>query len=474
MRHRLVALSLVLGLCHQGQADSYHPWAARRIPDPTGEFCASIVRTGGTRHLASYGPVEVQIVKRGPALPPFARLPPFSRAMASVYSVPGGNGWSLVETRHLHKVLPRPGDRVLGKVRLEVPPGLCLVSSEGRGIVLIDEYGYNSAVHGNQRPALRIVSANGKTLHTLKMKQLFGTADLWHLSWPGPIWEAAWIDDQANAVVLVRRKTGLGPKDPPPIKVIDWTTGTVRPGSLRHIEIAVRSKNRGSLPDTIQLAHQLGIGSVRQAVADIFADRTFETRVRASAAVYLAARGDRRAKRYLLRAARELARWMRSDPEATVSGEVELARWDYAYVVEWLPILVGADCIETLNRIGIEHGFDFYLRDAMCHVKANAQPSLLKLLRSSEAPDAQVYAAEMLGLLGYSNQKVVRALTEALSSKAISRAGLRLREKAAWALAEIGPDARTAVPKLKTLLKDSNNDVREAARAALQIIERSP
>jgi HEAT repeat protein len=80
----------------------------------------------------------------------------------------------------------------------------------------------------------------------------------------------------------------------------------------------------------------------------------------------------------------------------------------------------------------------------------------------------------MLGRFGSAPPETIRDLTIALSSKAVSKSGELLRERAAWALAEFGLLAKDAAPKLKALLKEDNECVRRAAKAALNSIEGSP
>jgi HEAT repeat protein len=46
-----------------------------------------------------------------------------------------------------------------------------------------------------------------------------------------------------------------------------------------------------------------------------------------------------------------------------------------------------------------------------------------------------------------------------------------VRAEAAYALGAIGPDARAALPALRELQKDGDEDVREAAAAAVKQIE---
>jgi HEAT repeat protein len=85
----------------------------------------------------------------------------------------------------------------------------------------------------------------------------------------------------------------------------------------------------------------------------------------------------------------------------------------------------------------------------------------IKKLKSDDS-DVRRAAARELADLGPEAKSAVAALTAALKDK-----DLFVRRFAAQALGEIGPDAKSAVPVLKGLLRDSHKEAQEAAVVAL-------
>lgn len=101
-----------------------------------------------------------------------------------------------------------------------------------------------------------------------------------------------------------------------------------------------------------------------------------------------------------------------------------------------------------------------------------AVPALLLRLQKDEESDVRKLAAKALGLIGAKGNgahlpDVVQALAQSLQSK---NAGLR--EYSARAIGELG--GKEAIPALRVAERDSDENVREAVREALQRLEKSP
>ena len=72
------------------------------------------------------------------------------------------------------------------------------------------------------------------------------------------------------------------------------------------------------------------------------------------------------------------------------------------------------------------------------------------------------FAARALGEMGPEANTAIQAITESLQDNEMS-----VREAAAQALGSIGSEAKTAIPDLNELLWDKNNYVQVAAKKAL-------
>jgi HEAT repeat protein len=79
----------------------------------------------------------------------------------------------------------------------------------------------------------------------------------------------------------------------------------------------------------------------------------------------------------------------------------------------------------------------------------------------------QQVVALALGRFSAGSDEAVPALTEVLEGSSDERT----RMTAARALGEVGPEAKSAAPKLRALLKDENQWMREQAEEALKKIE---
>jgi HEAT repeat protein len=94
-----------------------------------------------------------------------------------------------------------------------------------------------------------------------------------------------------------------------------------------------------------------------------------------------------------------------------------------------------------------------------------AVPGLIETLERGDET-ARAWAAYALNRIGPDAKSAISALARALDDE-----WWWARQNAAIALGRIGPDAKSAVPALKQALKDENEQVREAAKGSLQMIQ---
>jgi HEAT repeat protein len=115
---------------------------------------------------------------------------------------------------------------------------------------------------------------------------------------------------------------------------------------------------------------------------------------------------------------------------------------------------------------------------ALFRLRAEARPAIPALIKALNDPDNQTnlgtftysiqeMAAQALGRASGGSAEAVPALTAALDTGGSEE----MRLAALRGLDEVGPEARSAVPRLRALLTDNSAKVRQAAAEALRAIE---
>ena len=121
--------------------------------------------------------------------------------------------------------------------------------------------------------------------------------------------------------------------------------------------------------------------------------------------------------------------------------------------------------IEALENEKISSGERGDAAFALGGIGEAAVPSLIKTLKRGDKI-ARAWAAYTLNRIGPDAKSAVSALTKALDDE-----WWWGRQNAAIALGRIGPNAKSAIPALKKALKDENEQVRQAANGALNMIQ---
>lgn len=98
---------------------------------------------------------------------------------------------------------------------------------------------------------------------------------------------------------------------------------------------------------------------------------------------------------------------------------------------------------------------------------ASEQLLLIQLLESSHDSEICYWSATMLGRLGTEASAAARALQRCASQSGY----LPARERATWALSQIGPAARIAIPTLQQAAETAPPRLRRLATATLQTLE---
>jgi len=96
----------------------------------------------------------------------------------------------------------------------------------------------------------------------------------------------------------------------------------------------------------------------------------------------------------------------------------------------------------------------------------NEVHGLIELLRETNDGEIEYWAATMLGRLG----TVAAGATAVLANCLLDSACLAARERAAWALAEIGPAARSAMNALRQIGPEDPPRLQRLTAAAMQSV----
>jgi HEAT repeat protein len=125
---------------------------------------------------------------------------------------------------------------------------------------------------------------------------------------------------------------------------------------------------------------------------------------------------------------------------------------------EWLSVLEKGDALERQQAVEVWKEIGKRLRDAV--------PRLLDVLKGEDEA-VRLHAMGVLGDLGQHAHTMALALRAALHSIAARDTNESVRQSAAEALSQIGPQAKTPVPALIDSLRDDLAVVRQGAAHAL-------
>jgi hypothetical protein len=458
-------LILLMGAIPVGAfADSYLPMPNRLIPDPTGRIYVVQTRRGGDVQALPWGPVELTIAQR------LAGTPPVIASRSKITEVMG-KGY-FIQSFPGQEIAVRKGDRILGRVRIDIPPGAVLVSSTGLGVVLLDIYGGNYTFFSRDDPALTIITLEGKILYRKTLQSLFTTeqiATFYRTGSNTAFWlQAAWIDEDRLEIVVVGR-SGVE-KIHDPIVVVKFNTGEARPGGRDEIVRAFQTMNAGAVGYALELAERWRITeTIGPYIPKIFANPTLPVTARLRAAVYLGARGNERAAQFVKEMAIESSEKLPQHPDVD-DAENERLFEIYSFAVNHLPDVLGEKALPVLREVSRKSGHGYLALDAYCRLGKIAERQLIEMLNYVRDPSEQVFAAEVLGRARANSERAIGALAKALQSKVRTQSGITLRSVAAFSLGEIGKAAKPAIPALRALTNDDDAEVRQAAIEAIKRI----
>ena len=106
------------------------------------------------------------------------------------------------------------------------------------------------------------------------------------------------------------------------------------------------------------------------------------------------------------------------------------------------------------------------LLDRVLKPEIGELPHLIETLRATSDGEIEYWTATMIGRLGPD----AASATAALATVLLDSSCLAARERAAWAISQIGPGARAAVNSLRQIGNDDPPRLRRLAESALAVV----
>lgn len=338
-------------------ADSWGPYGARREVDPTGRWSV-VLRAGKQGVSADFTLAEAPA--GAPPVTPIAPGAPFAPNPPDVNV--------------------REGDAILATGTLESAPLEVRVSARGLGFAAMEEYG---GVGGGVSFAW--VGRDGSVRHPKRLGDLFSAEEIRAFRHTvSSIWwfRGAWIDEDARETIVV----GAGQA----IRAVSIETGVVRKADAAEIRRALRFPDPQAGALAIDLARELALDGVEDALAAMLADERAVLRLRVRAAAALAERRDLRGKAVLVAA-------------AATPRPAAVDKADYEFALEHLPAALGLDAVPLLKAAMRGESADGWSA-GMSGFVALGEPAVAALLamltEAGQSNDYRGGAAHALGRIG--------------------------------------------------------------------------
>lgn len=460
--HLLLCLNVLGMMAGKVQAETFHPLGDRLYTDADGSYYCVVTRTGGVRIRGAWGLVDIEIAKCRQNSPPIF---PTSTIIREIVGEP-----NTFERKHGIRARVRPMDSVLGRLESFTPPAHVLVSSSGLGVVLIDQYGLNTAVAKGDAPAIVVLAVDGHIVHTKTLLALFTRDEVsqFERTLSGGIlfYSGAWIDEARREIVIVGRST----RSTIPITVVNWDTGESRRGDADDIVRALSTKNAMGLMNALDLAKALRLTKAIPFLKSIADDKSLPIEARVRAIVWLAELGDKSKGDVIATAAVATSRRLCQTPEWQEMEQQQLNDV-LSFIVTKMPVVLGKDALPVLLHVSAEQDYPYFAYEAFRQLGVDAVPGLNVMLRDNKNPKAVVFAANVLGDIQPTNSESLRLLIRLIETLP-SDGNEQIRLAASRALGKCGSNARAALPLLLKLQQHNNEQLRCAAADAVNLIER--
>jgi hypothetical protein len=418
-----VAVSLALvGPVH---ATSFIPYSEQIVADSNGHYYVVVKRKDDS---GDYGPISLTLAERKPGSSPV-------RSATAREATPRGTFLAKIDPA----IRVRDGDIVHGRIDLNQPPKVILVSSTGKGIVTMDKYGFNGLGSEAGVDDLVVYSLKGKVLHRKNRDGVFPANARWmfhhgdgYVGWL----RDSWLDDKRGEIVIV----GQLPKDKA-VLTVNFESGEVRTATTELIDRAITERDPNGLSQALDLAREFKVGGSKAAWFGILADEKLPLYTRLQSAVLMASVGDQRGEDLVKKAA--------LDKPAKVNDDAQL------FAVKSLPEVLGDKAAPVICDYVRRYGKEGTVTpwSAMHEISAQAAvPELRRLLDRKEPVHCQLFALECLGRKGPAAKAAVPDLIRILDGEPLIQdlgwTQSSTHDYAARALGRIGPEAKDALPVL--------------------------
>jgi hypothetical protein len=448
MYRAILCLLTFISLNGLANATSFGPYHEQRIVDANGRYyavvkCVEKSFPGGEKRTV----FAVTIAERGPG------TPPVTSAVAKPGRETGRRDHYVIDPA----ICVRGGDIEHGQTELDWPPAAIFVSGTGKGIAIIDVYGFNNLGSPGPQNGIMVYSLEGKLIHSLDRQTIFKLMEWsrFHYGDGYVAWcESAWIDDKRDELVIV----GNGGKDSTasrPLISMNLETGELKKATTDVIDRAIVERNPNALSTALELAKDMKLTATRKEWPKILDDRAVPLYERLQAAVLLAQNGDRQGVDLI-----------KSTALAKFTKESHGVQY---YALTNLQLVFGdAVAVKLLcNHVRENEDRNNGAWTAMCKISAEAGvPEVRKLMRSNESGSSQLFAIGCISIWGPKATEAVPDLIRVLEDKPVLKDLGWMTESshkyAASALTKIGPPAAAALPIL--IKRAQEDDPKEWAR----------
>lgn len=243
-----IGASLMWILPHPVYAEIYYPLSDQRIPSDFGTYYVVMRREGGDRFPTPYGPVRCEYVAaNGKCLSPDIER---SEIRDDVVT---DDRFVVVRNPD---VSVRPHDRIISEMLINDPPSDVLVSSCGRGFVLVGRYGSNFFHDSTDVEGLQIFGTNGTKVRHFTLSQLVGPYRYNQMverrgTHNRLVWfRTGWFDECNGVLVIVCSDNSVVKVD-----LNDWS---VESGNSSDIAGGLRQRSCSRVSAALEVVYELG------------------------------------------------------------------------------------------------------------------------------------------------------------------------------------------------------------------------
>lgn len=317
----IASLLVALGYASEARSGEEVPYSTRRISPMNSSYYAVVkAARGESLRKSSLGQVTVTIVQH-PKDEPQAK--------------PGIAHDARVNVPYNHDVRICPGDVVLGRVELKMPPRLLLVSTSGLGVIAMgirppDAHLWSLHELRMYLAANYIIaaSADGKNVRRWESVAVLDAVRREEKRINGKLDSSAvWIDEPNKRLLYAFRLTAKDDKEVAWVVIsVSLDTGAVERASVKDVVGSVVLENSASLPLIIRTAMEMGLVGEPGMLKQLLHDTRLSQGERVAVAAFMARSGASDGPAMVEATAVATVRKLQSDPsfDERVSAAIRL------------------------------------------------------------------------------------------------------------------------------------------------------